>query len=276
MSNFDIIVSKFLDFMSLIVSGTHPYSSLLQAGRSSEPHSEEVAVIAGKKSKPANLAMINRINEMELKDEFDLVVIGGGINGCGIARDASMRGLRVLLLEREDFGAGCSAVPSRLIHGGLRYLEHFEFDLVRESLREREILLQNANHLVSPLRMSIPIYQGDKRSPFIVKIGMILYDLLSFDKSLPKHRMMSPGEFMKIEPGINSEGLKGAAVYYDAQVTYPERLCLENALMAKDHGAIVLNHAEVVGISVSGDRVSQVEFIDKLSGKTHTSRGKLI
>ena len=278
--------------MRVIAPGTHSSSPLLQSRSVSrdcgvdpgnvpyrEAGSGEIGlpfVITGRKSAPVFSLMINRIDEQRLLEEFDLIIIGGGINGCGIARDASERGLNVLLLEREDFGAGCSGVPSRLIHGGLRYLEYFELDLVRESLREREILLQNANHLVSSIKMSIPIYEGDKRGPFTVKIGMILYDILSFDKSLPRHRMMSPGEFMKLEPGVNSEGLRGAAVYYDAQVTYPERLCLENALMAKDYGAVVLNHAEVTDISINGDKVSHVEFVDRLSGKTHKARGKLV
>ena len=162
--------------------------------------------------------MLKRFNENQLKKDFDLIVIGGGINGCGIARDASERDLKVLLLEKEDFGAGCTGVASRLGHGGLRYLEHLEFDLVRESLREREILLRIASHLVRPLQLSIPIYKDDERGKLLIKLGMILYDLLSYDKSLPKHKMFSKAEFVKCEPSVKSEGLTGAAVYYDTQI----------------------------------------------------------
>lgn len=220
--------------------------------------------------------MLQRFKEKDINKEFDLIVIGGGINGCGIARDASERGLKVLLLEKEDFGSGCTSASTRLIHGGLRYLEHFEFDLVRESLREREILLQNANHLVKPIELSIPIYKTDKRNYLLIKVGMILYDLLSFDKSLPNHKMMSPTHFLSYEPSIKKENLTGAAIYYDAQITYPERLCVENAIMAKSNGAIVLNHAEVVGIEFDSGNISTIKFLDKLTGKANKVKGKYI
>lgn len=218
---------------------------------------------------PKDLTMVERINENQLAKEFDLIVIGGGINGCGIARDASERGLKVLLLEKEDFGAGCTSASTRLIHGGLRYLENLEIGLVRESLRERELLLKNANHLVRPLELCIPIYRDDKRGYWLIKAGMLLYDFLSFDKSLPKHRMMSSEEFINYEPSIKRENLLGAALYYDTQVTYAERLCVENALMAKQTGATVLNHAKVTGINIDAGKVSSIEFIDCLSGKQY-------
>ncbi len=220
--------------------------------------------------------MLQRFKEKDINKEFDLIVIGGGVNGCGIARDASERGLKVLLLEKEDFGSGCTSASTRLIHGGLRYLEHFEFDLVRESLREREALLQNANHLVKPIELCIPIYKTDKRNYFLIKAGMILYDMLSFDKSLLSHKMMSPTQFLHYEPSVRKENLTGAAVYYDAQITYPERLCVENAIMAKSNGAIVLNHAEVVGIELDSGKISTIQFLDKLTGKTNKVRGKYV
>ncbi len=220
--------------------------------------------------------MLQRFKEKDINREFDLIVIGGGINGCGIARDASERGLKVLLLEKEDFGSGCTSASTRLIHGGLRYLEHFEFDLVRESLRERELLLKNANHLVKPIELCIPIYKTDKRNYLIIKIGMIFYDILSFDKSLPSHKMMSPHQFLQHEPSVRKENLTGAAVYYDAQITYAERLCVENAVMAKDDGALVLNHVEVTGFEISSEKISSVWFLDKLTGKTSKVKGKYI
>ena len=220
--------------------------------------------------------MIERFTQEQLNKEFDLIIIGGGINGCGIARDASERGLKVLLLEKEDFASATSSTNTRLQHGGLRYLEFLEFGLVRESLRERELLLKNANYLVRPLPLYIPIYKGANRGYWKIKAGMILYDLLSFDKSLPSHKMLSKSEFAKFEPNINKKNLLGAAIYYDAQVTYPERLCLANALMAKDYGAKVINHAEVVSFNLKDNKISLVEFVDALTSKKYSARGKLI
>ena len=228
------------------------------------------------KTQDLDPAMQKRFNENQFTKDFDLIVIGGGINGCGIARDASERGLRVLLLEKEDFGSGCTSAASRLGHGGLRYLEYFEVDLVRESLRERENLLKNANHLVRPLQFSIPIYKGDQRGKLKIKAGMILYDLLSRGKSLPVHKMYSREEFLEFEPSVCAENLTGAATYYDTQMTFPERICLENALMAKQSGALVLNHSEVIALNASGGRISEVGFIDQLTGKKHKARGKIV
>ncbi len=220
--------------------------------------------------------VINRVNQNDLNEEFDLIVIGGGINGCGIARDAAERGLRVLLIEKEDFGSATSSTNTRLKHGGLRYLEFLEFNLVRESLKERELLLKNANYLVKPLPVCIPIFKDDKRGYWTIKAGMLLYDLLSIGKSLPSHRMMSKNEFEIFEPSINSQNLVGAALYYDAQITYPERLCLANALMAKNNKATVINHAEVVFFTKQRDSITGVEFVDRLTGKKLFARGKLI
>ena len=218
--------------------------------------------------------MLKRFNENQLKKEFDLIVIGGGINGCGITRDASERGLKVLLLEKEDFGAGCTGVTSRLGHGGLRYCEHLEFDLVRESLRERETLLHIANHLVRALKFSIPVYKGDKRGMQLIKLAMVLYGLLSYDKSLPGHKIYSKDNFLKLEPSVNPENLLGAAVYYDTQITYPERICLENVIMAKDRGALVLNHAEVAALNANLGKISEVEFVDRLTQKNIQQKEK--
>lgn len=192
--------------------------------------------------------------------QFDVVVIGAGINGTGIARDAAMRGLRVLLLDKADISSGTTSWSTRLIHGGLRYLEHREIGLVRESLREREKLLRIAPHLIKPLPLVIPVYKQDKRGPLLVRIGMLAYDLLSFDKSLESHRMLSQAEALEMVPGLNPEGLKAAAVYYDAQVEYAERLAIENALSARNHGATVLTYARVDRLIHKDGCVSGVEF----------------
>ncbi|HSS18454.1 MAG TPA: glycerol-3-phosphate dehydrogenase/oxidase [Pyrinomonadaceae bacterium] len=191
---------------------------------------------------------------------FDVIIIGAGINGAGIARDAAMRGLKVLLLDKGDIGGGTSSWSTRLIHGGLRYLEHGEFGLVRESLRERETLLRIAPHLVRPLPILIPIYKGARRGRLMIKAGMIAYDALSFGKSLPGHRMLSREETLRELPDLNREGLVGAAIYYDAQVEFPERLVLENVLSAVAYGAQVHTYASVEKLLIEGDRVRGVEF----------------
>jgi len=183
---------------------------------------------------------------------YDVVIIGAGINGAGIARDAAMRGLKVLLIEKGEIGAGTTSASTRLIHGGLRYLEHFEFGLVRESLRERETLLRIAPELVRPLAMVIPIYKRSRRGWLMIRAGMVLYDLLSWRKSLPRHRMLSRAETLERWPGLNPEDLVGSALYYDAQVEFPERLVLANVQSAREFGAEVLTHTRVTSLTGSG------------------------
>ena len=207
---------------------------------------------------------------------FDAIVVGAGINGAGIARDAAMRGLSVLLVDKGDVSAGTTSWSTRLIHGGLRYLEHYEVPLVRESLRERERLLHTAPHLVKPISMLIPIYAGDKRGPRLVRLGMLAYDALSFDKSLEHHHMLSPQEALEREPGLNSEGLRGAAVYYDAQVEYVERLALENALSARAAGAAVLTYAKVDRLVVESNVARGVELTDVLGGERRSAHGDVV
>jgi glycerol-3-phosphate dehydrogenase len=196
-------------------------------------------------------------------DRFDVIVIGAGINGAGIARDAAMRGLKVLLIDKGDIGSGTTSASTRLIHGGLRYLEHFEFGLVRESLREREILLRIAPHLVRPLAITIPIYKQSKRGRLMIRAGMILYDLLSWGKSLPGHKMLSRAETLERWPGLNSDGLVGSALYYDAQIEFPERLVMENVLSARKFGAEVLTYTRVTNLAVKEGKVSGVEFANE-------------
>jgi glycerol-3-phosphate dehydrogenase len=191
----------------------------------------------------------------------DVVIIGAGINGAGIARDAAMRGLKVLLIEKGEPGEGTTVASTRLIHGGLRYLEHFEFGLVHESLREREILLRIAPHLVRPLAIAIPIYKQSKRGWLTTRAGMILYDLLSWGKSLPRHRMLSRAETLNRWAGLNPDGLIGSALYYDAQVEFPERLVMDNVLSAREFGAEVLTHTRVTKLVVEDGKVSGVEFV---------------
>ncbi len=203
--------------------------------------------------------------------DFDVIIIGAGINGAGIARDAAMRGLKVLLLDKGDIGSGTSSWSTRLIHGGLRYLEHREFGLVRESLRERERLLVNAPHLVRPLKLVIPIYENARRGRWTMQAGMLAYDVLSFEKSLPRHQMLSRAETLAQLPGLNHEGLLAAAVYYDAQVEYAERLVFENALSAVRHGATVVTYARVERLIVRETSISGVEFVCGAHGQAATA-----
>lgn len=201
--------------------------------------------------------------------QFDVIVIGAGINGAGIARDAAMRGLKVLLIDKSDIGSGTSSASTRLIHGGLRYLEHFEFGLVRESLRERETLLHIAPHLVRPLPITIPIYKQSRRGLMTIRAGMIVYDLLSFTKSLPRHRMLSRRQTLEQLPGLSPEGLVGSALYFDAQVEFAERLVLENVLSASERGAEVYTYAPVTKL-----RGSEIEFV--CEGKKQVARASVI
>jgi glycerol-3-phosphate dehydrogenase len=204
---------------------------------------------------------------------YDLIIIGGGVNGAATARDAALRGIKTILLEKGDYAGGTSSWSTRLIHGGLRYLEYFEFSLVRESLREREVLLRTAPHLVNPLMLTVPVY-GDRSRPYWkISAGMLLYDLFSYDKTLPSHRMLPKQKFHQLFRYLDQEGLKGGAQYYDGQAVYAERLCLENIIAATEAGATCLNYTEVTGLIREGERISKLQCEDQLTGETFTVQG---
>lgn len=208
------------------------------------------------------------------KTKFDLAIIGGGINGAATARDAALRGLKVVLVEARDFASGTSSRSSKLIHGGLRYLEQLEFKLVHEARRERRLLLKLAPHLARPVPFLLPIYEGDPYSPLKIRLGLSIYDLLGNLGKKDRHRMLSPAEAMRRIPGLRSEGLRAGAVYFDSE-TDDARLTLENIIDAADYGAVVLNYTEIRGFSVSSGGASQAcevltaEVEDKLSGRRH-------
>ena len=204
-------------------------------------------------------------------ESFDMIVVGAGINGTGIARDAALRGLRVMLIDKSDVSAGTTSWSSRLIHGGLRYLEYAEIGLVRESLMERERLLRIAPHLVRPLALTLPIYDYHKRGPLMIRLGMIAYDLLSIGKSVPGHRMYDSAGALVHEPGLNPSGLRAAARYYDAQVEFPERISVENMLDAVAHGAQVRTHTRVDELVIEGNVVRGVRYVDQLTGERGTA-----
>jgi glycerol-3-phosphate dehydrogenase len=184
---------------------------------------------------------------MSANEMFDLIVIGGGINGAAIARDAALRKLKVVLLEKEDFGSGASSKTSKLAHGGIRYLEQFHFGLVKESLRERSLLLKNAPHLVKPLPFLLPVYSQDPHSLWKIDLGLYLYDYLCGRSDLPKHRKLDPEGILGLIPGLKKIGLKGGCAYYDAQML-DYRLLIETVLSAENSGAIVYNYTEVIDL----------------------------
>ena len=200
---------------------------------------------------------------------YDVVIIGGGMAGAGVVRDLAMRGLAVLLLDRGDFGAGTTSRSSKLVHGGLRYLELFDFALVRESLTERERLRRLAPHLVRPLPFLVPIYRDSTRGRIKVRIGLTLYDWLTPGRDRKRYRVLRPVEALSLEPGLRPDDLRGAGYYFDDLLLSPERLCLENVLSACRHGARAFNYAQVE--ELTRDRngaVTGVVTRDLLSGAT--------
>jgi glycerol-3-phosphate dehydrogenase len=209
------------------------------------------------------------------KTTYDLLIIGGGINGAAIAHLAAKRGLKVALLEKGDFASGTSSKSTKLIHGGIRYLENFEVDLVYESLRERHIQLTVAPHLVKPLPFVIPVYQGDKRPLWMMQLGVFLYDLLAGKYRVKPWRTLKREEVMRIEPGIEPKGLKGGVLYYDAQMD-DARLCLENVLMAAKYGADVANYVKAASFVKENGRVVGVKAHDMLGIKEFEVRAKRV
>jgi glycerol-3-phosphate dehydrogenase len=206
---------------------------------------------------------------------FDVAIIGGGIIGAGIARDLALRGARVALVEKGDFGGGTTSGSTRLIHGGLRYLEMLDFSLVRMDLREREILLRIAPHLVKPLEFRIPFVNQSAWFRTKMRVGLLLYDALSYDRSLPGHRFLDNAETLDDEPALTKDGLHGAGSYFDAQVSMPERLCLENLIDAGRHGAVVRNYCEVRSATLVDGKVQSLLVRDADSGEEAELRAKV-
>ncbi len=207
------------------------------------------------------------------KGEYDLIVVGGGINGVAIANIASDCGLKVALLEKGDFAGGTSSKSTKLIHGGIRYLEHLEFDLVRESLKERFIQFKNVPHLVKPLLFIIPVYKNDKRPLWMMKFGVWLYDFLSGPYKIGRRRYLLMEELSLLEPSLNKENCLGAVLYYDAQMD-DARLCLENVLSASLKGAHAANYVEVTGFLKENGKVTGVEAMDLLGKRNLIIRAR--
>jgi glycerol-3-phosphate dehydrogenase len=207
---------------------------------------------------------------------YDVIIIGGGVNGVGIALEAALQGYRTLLLEQDDLCSGVSAWSGRLAHGGLRYLEHYDFALVRESLVERERLVKNAPHLAKHVPWIMPVYKHSKRGPNLVRLGMILFDILSFDKAAPRHKFLTKKKTIAAFPAIETNGLKGGFHYWDGQIELAERLCVEIALDAMAHGAQILTHSRVESPIMEGQRAVGVNYRDLVSGEIHSAHAPVI
>jgi len=207
---------------------------------------------------------------------LDAVVIGGGMAGAGVARDLALRGASVALFEKGDFASGTSSKSSKLIHGGLRYLELGDFKLVRESLREKKTLERLAPHLVRPLPFLVPVYRGAARGLITVRVGMWLYDLLTPGKTTERYRVLRPVEALTMEPSVRAEDLRGAGYYFDDLLLYPERLCLENVLSAARHGARTFNYCEVEEFVHGRRGIEGVKVRDLLSGQVQAVRAATI
>ena len=199
--------------------------------------------------------------------EFDVLVIGGGIFGAGVARDAALRGLRVALVEQSDFASGTSSRSSKLIHGGFRYLAQRDFKLVFEACRERRILQRIAPHLVQPLPFLFPVYEGGPLSLAKLRLGMTLYDFLALYRNVARHRTLSPERALMQEPTLSQHGLLGAVQFYDCQED-DARFCIENVLHAAELGAVCVNYCALTGFETREDRVIAARVSDQLGTDT--------
>jgi glycerol-3-phosphate dehydrogenase len=209
------------------------------------------------------------------EDPFDLLVLGGGIVGAGVALDAALRGLRVALVDKGDFASGTSSASSKLVHGGLRYLEHAQLGLVYEALHERRLLLHNAPHLVRPLRFVLPLYRGARVPPWKWRLGLGLYDLLAGPGNIRRSRPLPLRELTHAFPGLRRRDLLGGLEYHDAQMD-DARLCLEVVRSAAGEGARVCNYVEALGFETAGGRIAGVGARDRIAGRELTVRARQV
>jgi glycerol-3-phosphate dehydrogenase len=217
------------------------------------------------------------------REELDVLIIGGGITGAGLLLDGAARGLLTGLVDAHDFASGTSSRSTKLIHGGLRYLEHFEFGLVREALHERAVLTRLARHLVEPVPFMIPIYSDQRRNydnPLKLRAGLYLYDLLSGSRSPGRHKRLSASETRARAPQLSVEGLRGSLLYYDCR-TDDARLVIEVLKSAHALGGLAASYAPVEGFNGSGGsggagRISGVHVRDQLSGTSLDVRARVV
>lgn len=208
-------------------------------------------------------------------ETFDLAIIGGGINGAAIARDAAMRGLKVALVDRGDFAGATSSHSSKLIHGGLRYLPQGQIRLVYRALRERELLRHlTAPHLVRPMYFLFPFYRGRRPGRLAVSAGLVLYDLFARLPPPERHRRLGVGETLAAQPALAADGLMGGAIYFDAWGD-DARLTLENAIDAALHGAAAANYVAVEGFDRMGGKITAAGFRDLIEARTFELRARI-
>ncbi|MEP6775271.1 MAG: glycerol-3-phosphate dehydrogenase/oxidase [Chloroflexota bacterium] len=237
-----------------------------------------------------NLGLPERAQNLRdmVEQGVDVLVIGGGITGCGVALDAAVRGYRVGLVEQNDFASGTSSKSTKLVHGGIRYLPQYDFTLVREALVERGHLTRNAPFLVRPLGFLLPLYKDARRPlgipivpPFgiglglMLRLGLYLYDFLSGRLGIHPHRRISLHKASTLAPCLKEDGLKDAFIYYDAQ-TDDTRLTLTVLRTAAAHGAIVANYAEVCGFERIDKAITGARVRDVLTGQEHTIRARYL
>src|SRR5438093_3272844 len=215
-------------------------------------------------------------NLQRMRDEpLEVLVVGAGIVGAGVARDAACRGFATALVDRGDFAAGTSGKTSRLVHGGLRYLRNYRFGLVRRAVRERDLLLRNAPGLVHPLPFLIPSYVDRGPGRLLLRFGLFLYDFLSREKTLPRRSWLSAEQAREREPRIAARALAGAGLYYDAW-TDDARLVLAIVQDAAVAGAIIANHVQVEGLVQNRGRVACAEVRDAIGGASFTISSRFV
>jgi glycerol-3-phosphate dehydrogenase len=210
----------------------------------------------------------SNLNALE-EEPFDILIVGAGITGAGVAREAALRGMRVALVEREDFASGTSSRSSRLVHGGIRYLEHGELHLVYEASRERRILLRIAPHLVRPLRFLWPVFEKTRIPRWKLRAGFLLYDALALFRNIANHRSLDRRRVLEEEPALRQTGLRGGVNYFDAS-TDDIRLTIANVRAAAEAGAVVVNHVAVRSMSKEGALVNGVSAEDSFTGRSVT------
>ncbi|UFU01424.1 glycerol-3-phosphate dehydrogenase/oxidase [Radiobacillus kanasensis] len=224
-----------------------------------------------------SFSSLNRMETYKNMEEspLDLLVIGGGITGSGIALDAVTRGMKVGVVEMQDFAAGTSSRSTKLVHGGLRYLKQFEIGVVAEVGKERAIVYENAPHVTTPEWMMLPFYKGGTFGPFTTNIGLRVYDFLAGVKKHERRKMFTPEEALKREPLLKSNGIKGAG-YYVEYKTDDARLTIEVMKKAVEKGAQSINYAKVSQLVYDAGKVVGVEVEDQIDGSTHTIYAKKI
>ncbi|MFQ5865488.1 MAG: glycerol-3-phosphate dehydrogenase/oxidase [bacterium] len=216
--------------------------------------------------------------------QHDVLIIGGGIYGICAAWEAALRGLSVALVEKGDFGSATSSNSLKIIHGGLRYLQHADFRRMRESISERRTLMRIAPHLVHPLPCLMPTYGHALKGKEIMALALLLNDLIGFDRNgladpqkfMPRGRVLSKDECKQLIPGVDEEGLSGGALWYDCQVYNTERMLISILRSAVEAGAVVANYVEMLGFKKNGDRVTGIVAKDTLSGDEFDITAKLV